>query len=90
MRRVVVVVVIVEVVVVSAACRGCCSVGYVVVCCGGASYCVWNGWQWLALSLSVPAIVEDGGGVWVVFCSFPKLLRYHVGYLVRGRVWVMS
>ena len=45
--------------------------------------CVRYGWQCFTMSVLVPSVVEDRGGVWVSFGSFPHALCEHIGYLGR-------
>ena len=52
------------------------------------SDCVGYGWQCWTVSVPVPPVVEDRGGVGVSFGSFPYALCEHIGYVGRWCVWV--
>ena len=45
---------------------------------GAWLYRVGYGWEWCTLSQMVPSVVQDRGGVVVVFGSFPQALNEHV------------
>ena len=43
----------------------------------------------MTVSVVVPSVVEDRGGVVVSFGSFPYALCEHIGYMGRWCVWVL-